>query len=180
MNRFGNKNEAISFYNSDQTFSSASFVWGQSAYQVPVGAVQSLTIEGNSEINLEKGKSLDLVATLMPEDAANSEILWSSSDEAVVTVDENGKITAVDDAKASDGAQATITATSASNPNVKASVKVTATNVTAITTVEGEKTVSSVRYYNVAGMESDVPFKGMNIVVRTYSDGSRTSEKMIR
>ena len=180
MNRFGNKNEAISFYNSDQTFSSASFVWGQSAYQVPVGAVQSLTIEGNSEINLEKGKSLDLVATLMPEDAANSEIIWSSSDETVVTVSENGKITAVDDAKASDGAQAIITATSASNPNVKASVKVTATNVTAITTVEGEKTVNSVRYYNVAGMESDIPFKGMNIVVKTYSDGSRTTEKMIR
>lgn len=180
MNRFGNKNEAISFYNSDQTFSSASFVWGQSAYQVPVGAVQSLTIEGNSEINLEKGKSLDLVATLMPQDAANSEILWSSSDEVVVTVDENGTITAVDDAKASDGAQAIITATSASNPNVKASVKVTATNVTAITTVEGEKTVNSVRYYNVAGMESDVPFKGMNIVVKTYSDGSRTTEKIVK
>lgn len=180
MNRFGNKNEAISFYNSDQTFSSASFVWGQSAYQVPVGAVQSLTIEGNSEINLEKGKSLDLVATLMPEDAANSEIIWSSSDETVVTVSENGKITAVDDAKASDGAQAIITATSASNPNVKASVKVTATNVTAITTVEGEKTVNSVRYYNVAGMESDVPFKGMNIVVKTYSDGSRTTEKIVK
>ena len=180
MNRFGNKNEAISFYNSDQTFSSASFVWGQSAYQVPVGAVQSLTIEGNSEINLEKGKSLDLVATLMPQDAANSEIIWSSSDETVVTVSENGKITAVDDAKASDGAQAIITATSASNPNVKASVKVTATNVTAITTVEGEKTVNSVRYYNVAGMESNVPFKGMNIVVKTYSDGSRTTEKIVK
>jgi len=180
MNRFGNKNEAISFYNSDQTFSSASFVWGQSAYQVPVGAVQSLTIEGNSEINLEKGKTLDLVATLMPQDAANSEILWSSSDEVVVTVDENGTITAVDDAKAGTGGQAVITATSASNPNVKASVKVNATNVTAITTVEGEKAVNSVRYYNVAGMESDVPFKGMNIVVKTYSDGSRTTEKIVK
>ena len=180
MNRFGNKNEAISFYNSDQTFSSASFVWGQSAYQVPVGAIESITIDGPSEINLEKGKSLDLVATLMPENAANSEILWSSSDEAVVTVDENGKITAVDDTKAGIGGQAVITATSASNPNVKASVKVTATNVTVITTVEGENTVNSVRYYNVAGMESDVPFKGMNIVVKTYSDGSRTSEKIVK
>lgn len=179
MNRFGNKNEAISFYNSDQTFSSASFVWGQSAYQVPVGAVQSLTIEGNSEINLEKGKSLDLVATMLPEEPANGEIIWSSSNEAAVTVDENGNITAVNNQKA-DTDYAIITATSASNPSVKASVKVTATNVTAITTIEGEKTASSVRYYNVAGMESDVPFKGMNIVVKTYSDGSRTTEKMIR
>ena len=176
MNRFGNKNEAISFYNSDVTFSSASFVWGQSAYQVPVGAVQSISIEGSSEINLEKGKSMELVATLLPENAANAAIIWSSSDESVITVDENGKITAVDDTKAG-AAQAIITATSASNPSVKASVTVNATNVTAITAVEGVKTVSGVRYYNVAGMESDVPFKGMNIVVKTYSDGSRTTEK---
>lgn len=179
MNRFGNKNEAISFYNSDVTFSSASFVWGQSAYQVPVGAVQSISIEGSSEINLEKGKSMELVATLLPESAANAAIIWSSSDESVITVDENGKITAVDDTKAG-AAQAIITATSASNPSVKASVTVNATNMTAITAVEGVKTVSSVRYYNVAGMESDVPFKGMNIVVKTYSDGSQTATKIMR
>jgi len=179
MNRFGNKNEAISFYNSDQTFSSASFVWGQSAYEVPVGAVKSLTIEGNSEINLEKGNSLELVATLLPEDAADSKIIWSSSDEDVVTVDETGKITAVDASKAIDG-QAFITATSASNPNVKASVKVNATNVTAITSIDGVKTVKEVHYYNVAGMESDTPLHGINIMVKTYTDGSRETVKINR
>lgn len=104
----------------------------------------------------------------------------------MITVDENGKITAVDGAQASIGAkaivggQAIITATSASNPNVKASVKVNATSVTAITTVDSNKTVKSVRYYNVAGIESDVPFKGMNIIVKTYSDGSRTTEKIVK
>lgn len=63
---------------------------------------------------------------------------------------------------------------------MKASVKVNATNVTAIATVEGEKSVYCVRYYNVAGMESDIPFKGMNIIVKTYSDGSRSTEKVVR
>lgn len=179
MNRFGNKNEAISFYNSEITFSSLSFVWGQSAYEVPVGAVQSLTIEGNSEINLEKGKSLDLVASLIPEDPANSEIIWSSSNEEAVTVDENGKITAVNDQKAG-GDNAIITATSASNPSVKASVKVNVTNVTAIGTVNTAKTVKTVRYYNVAGVESNVPFSGMNIIVKTYSDGSRETTKAVK
>lgn len=179
MNRFGNKNEAISFYNSEITFSSLSFVWGQSAYEVPVGAVKSLTIEGNSEINLEKGKSIDLVASLIPEDPANSEIIWSSSNEEAVTVDENGKITAVNDQKAG-GDNAIITATSASNPSVKASVKVNVTNVTAIGTVNSAKTVKTVRYYNVAGVESNVPFSGMNIIVKTYSDGSRETTKAVK
>ena len=179
MNRFGNKNEAISFYNSEITFSSLSFVWGQSAYEVPVGAVKSLTIEGNSEINLEKGKSIDLVASLIPEDPANSEIIWSSSNEEAVTVDENGKITAVNDQKAG-GDNAIITATSASNPSVKASVKVNVTNVTAIGTVNTAKTVKTVRYYNVAGVESNVPFSGMNIIVKTYSDGSRETTKAVK
>ena len=179
MNRFGNKNEAISFYNSEITFSSLSFVWGQSAYEVPVGAVKSLTIEGNSEINLEKGKSIDLVASLIPEDPANSEIIWSSSNEEAVTVDENGKITAVNDQKAG-GDNAIITATSASNPSVKASVKVNVTNVTAIGTVNSAKAVKTVRYYNVAGVESNVPFSGMNIIVKTYSDGSRETTKAVK
>ncbi len=179
MNRFANKNETISFYNYETTFTSAAFAWGQSAYEVPVGAVQSISIEGNSEINLEKGKSMELVATMLPEDAFNTNITWSSSDESVVAVDENGKITAVNGAKASEG-QAIVTATSTSNPNVKASVRVNVTSVTAITSIDGEKTLSNVRYYNVAGVESNVPFNGMNIVVKTYNDGSSTTEKMIR
>lgn len=179
MSRFANKNETISFYNYDQTFTSASFVWGQSAFEVPVGAVQSITIDGEAEINLEKGKSLELVATMLPEGAANANIIWSSSNEGAVTVDENGKITAVNTQK-SGSDFAIITATSAGSPSVKASVKVNASNVTAISTIEGSKTVKSVRYYNVAGMESETPFKGMNIVVKTYTDGSRTTEKIVR
>lgn len=41
-------------------------------------------------------------------------------------------------------------------------------------------TVASVRYYNLMGVESDQPFDGLNIVVTTYSDGSRTSKKILR
>ena len=42
------------------------------------------------------------------------------------------------------------------------------------------RTVASVRYYNLMGVESDKPFDGLNIVVTTYSDGSRTSKKILR
>lgn len=46
--------------------------------------------------------------------------------------------------------------------------------------VVGNGEVESVKYYNVAGIESDVPFEGVNIEVTTYTDGSRTSRKIMK
>lgn len=40
--------------------------------------------------------------------------------------------------------------------------------------------VVSVKYYNAMGVESSVPFNGVNIVVTTYDNGTRTASKMIR
>jgi hypothetical protein len=42
------------------------------------------------------------------------------------------------------------------------------------------RTITGVHYYNLTGMESDKPFDGINIVVTTYSDGSRSSMKILR
>ena len=50
----------------------------------------------------------------------------------------------------------------------------------AITTVSGDKQAVSVRYYNLAGVESATPFKGVNIRVTTYNDGTRTTVKVIK
>ena len=36
------------------------------------------------------------------------------------------------------------------------------------------------RYYNLAGIESSEPQQGVNIKVTTYSNGIRTSEKIIK
>ena len=46
--------------------------------------------------------------------------------------------------------------------------------------VEKDKSVTSVRYYNLTGVESAEPQQGVNIRVTTYSDGTRKSEKMVR
>jgi len=51
--------------------------------------------------------------------------------------------------------------------------------VTGINNVTG-KTVAGVKYYNLAGMESDRPFEGVNIIVTTYTDGSRSSAKVLK
>ena len=52
--------------------------------------------------------------------------------------------------------------------------------ITAINDVEGSKTVSSVKYYNITGIESDKPFSGVNIVVTRYTDGSFSTTKVLR
>ena len=54
------------------------------------------------------------------------------------------------------------------------------TNVpTAIQTLDARQPVG-VKYYNPAGIESDTPFKGVNIVVTRYSDGSTTTTKILK
>ena len=51
---------------------------------------------------------------------------------------------------------------------------------TAIDNMQTGKTVTRVVYYNLMGVESDVPHPGINIVEKRYSDGSRSVEKVIR
>ena len=53
-------------------------------------------------------------------------------------------------------------------------------NVTTVKEVKTELTIVKVNYYNLMGVESSQPFDGINIVVTTYSDGSRTSQKILR
>ena len=52
--------------------------------------------------------------------------------------------------------------------------------VTDVTEVNVEKKVVNVRYFNVMGMESEQPFDGINIIVTSYSDGSRSAIKVLK
>ena len=51
---------------------------------------------------------------------------------------------------------------------------------TSINGVDSYRNVVSVKYYNGAGIESDTPFQGVNIVVTRYSDGSTTTTKILK
>ncbi|MBO4803169.1 MAG: hypothetical protein J5503_01360, partial [Muribaculaceae bacterium] len=61
-------------------------------------------------------------------------------------------------------------------------VKVTVTDniITGILDVKGEKQVAGVKYYNLAGIESDEPFSGVNIIVTRYTDGSTSTSKVLK
>lgn len=49
----------------------------------------------SKELELSVGGSESLVATVLPTNATNKEVIWSSTNEAVVTVDENGLVSAI-------------------------------------------------------------------------------------
>ena len=51
---------------------------------------------------------------------------------------------------------------------------------TAVDEVDASKTVTGVTYYTLAGQQSATPVAGVNIVVTTYSDGTRTTAKVIK
>ena len=51
---------------------------------------------------------------------------------------------------------------------------------TEVSDMNVEKHIHHVKYINLSGQESPVPFQGVNIVVKTYSDGSSQVGKMLR
>ena len=53
-------------------------------------------------------------------------------------------------------------------------------HATGVEDVNAEKTVASVVYYNLLGAASDRPFEGVNVVVTTYTDGTKSSKKILR
>ena len=54
------------------------------------------------------------------------------------------------------------------------------TTPTGVNDVNANKTVAGVMYYNVTGVASSEPFEGVNIVVTTYTDGTKTSVKVLK
>ena len=60
----------------------------------PAVPVQSVSLD-KTELSLAVGKDGTLTATVLPENADDKTVTWSSSNTAVATVDANGKVTAV-------------------------------------------------------------------------------------
>ena len=56
--------------------------------------VSKITVTGYDKEYLVKGDTVTLTTTVEPSDAADKSIVWSSSNEEIATVDQNGKVTA--------------------------------------------------------------------------------------
>ena len=64
--------------------------------EVPITAINL----SQDKLLLEKGTTQTLVATILPEDATDKTVNWSSSDASVASVDQDGRVTAHENGKA--------------------------------------------------------------------------------
>ncbi len=78
-----------------------------------VQKVTSIRWDNNTALTINKDESATPTVTILPDDATNKDLIWTSSDEKVLSVSDNGKITAVG------GGTATITCSTADGSNLK-------------------------------------------------------------
>lgn len=86
--------------------------------------VESITLTP-SQLNIKKGEQAQLSYLVTPQNASNSVVSWSSSNNSIVHVDENGRITAMN------VGEAHIICSSTDGTNISASCKVIVTPETA-------------------------------------------------
>lgn len=94
-------------------------------------SVEDVKIDGKSK-NIKIGETYQVMAAVSPEDAHNKELTWSSSNENVATVDENGVITGVSAGRAS------ISCKSVDNPEKSANIRITVSDEVYVTPTPGE------------------------------------------
>ena len=132
--------------------------------------VTGITLDYNELVLTNIGETAHLNAIVLPEDASNKEVRWSSSKENVCTVSNNGTVVALDDG------MSVITATTIDGGFV-AVCTVTVDATTDISSIEIADKYRAEAYYTIDGRRLSAPQKGINIV-RT-KDG-KTKSIMIK
>ena len=128
------------------------------AFSIPVSEISL----DKTEATLERQSTLQLTATVLPEDSRNTTLSWTSDNEEVATVDGHGLVTAVGEGTA------TITATANDGSGVSASCMVTVTFTNGIANVEA----SEIKVL-AAGGRITVSGKSQDETVSVYDTGGR-------
>lgn len=102
----------------------------------PVHATSIALNQANVE--LTEGGTLQLTATVLPEDATDKSVTWATSDEAIATVDQNGLVTALATG------MATITATTNDGSELSATCAVHVTSPVTPPTDENQFVVTNI------------------------------------
>ena len=136
--------------------------------------VTSIALD-KTELPIIKGNSATLKATVLPEDATDPTVTWSSSDEKVATV-KDGVVTAVGDG------EATITA-KAGEKEAKSKITVTTpvtsitldTTKTELTIVKGTKLILTATVLPEDATDPKITWSSSNEKVATVKDGMITA-----
>lgn len=86
------------YIGTDATYSYSNLT--NDAYIVTVQDVESVSLDINEYVFSLAGETLQLTATVLPEDANDKSVKWTSSNKSIATVDSNGLVTCVSDGTA--------------------------------------------------------------------------------
>ena len=124
-----------------------------------------------SELELKKGSTETLVATVSPSNATEPEVTWKTSNIAIARVDQNGNVTAVNTGTA------TITAKAggfSATCTVSVVIPVTGVtlNTTSLTMAKGTSSVLTAKVYPTDATNKAVSWSSSNTGVATVTDGT--------
>ncbi|MBR6846282.1 MAG: Ig domain-containing protein [Bacteroidaceae bacterium] len=102
--------------------------------------VTGITLNKTTASLTSRGQTLQLTATVTPDNATDKSVIWSSSNPSVATVDANGLVTAVSSGRT------TITATTADGSNKTATCAVTVNISVPVTGITLNKTTASLTH----------------------------------
>ena len=190
-------NEAyIYVYHPGYYYACYTFTYGEDEPAVIVPESITLNYEDGESVQANPGDEIQLRVLGVTPAGADASVVWSSGNEMVATVSEAGLVNIAEELPdeaweeaAPARAQKTlnfrvpVTATSAVNPDVAATVYFLVTytkDATGVTSLTSVKAISSVKYVNVAGQVSDVPFSGVNMMVTEFVDGTQSVVKIVK
>ena len=164
------------------TVITATTVDGHFSAQCPVQVVvpvTGITLDKNT-MTISEGETQTLMATVLPDNAYNKEVVWSSSNQAVATVTGDGKVTGVS------AGSAVITATT-SDGNKKATCRITVIkpipineiilSKNTLSMIVGESFTLTATILPSNATETDLSWKVDDSSVATVTDGKVTALK---
>ena len=164
------------------TVITATTVDGHFSAQCPVQVVvpvTGITLDKNT-MTISEGETQALMATVLPDNAYNKEVVWSSSNQAVATVTGDGKVTGVS------AGSAVITATT-SDGNKKATCRITVIkpipineiilSKNTLSMIVGESFTLTATILPSNATETDLSWKVDDSSVATVTDGKVTALK---
>ena len=141
--------------------------------------VESIQLDETAiTLDVSANPTATLAATVLPDEAYNKNVTWSSDKPSVATVSDSGEVAAVSEGTA------TITATTVDGAKT-ANCTVTVTNITGLTGVAIGNKVVSEKFYTVTGIEVPAPTtataKTGNILIKktVFESGKTAIDKVI-
>ena len=139
--------------------------------------VKSITIN-EGQVSIERTKTTQLTVTILPEDAGDKSVTWSSDNDDIATVDDKGLVTAVATgtttitAKTNDGSGLTASCTVTVTPKLVQSITM---DDEALTLEVDESTILTATVYPQDADDTSLTWRSNNAKVATVEDGKITA-----